>query len=223
MLLLIFLYPLRKRWKWLARKGKTKHWLDYHILMGLTAPAIVTFHAAFKFHGIAGLAWWSMIAVVVSGIVGRYFYGRIPRRLGEAEMSLGEAEKLRSALAEQVAGQNVLTRTELEPLLALPRDGRGAANAARKGAGGDDRSGRAQGLPDLAASAPRARARGQPRRVEPGAGGSSETGGPFQGRALSVESEALVSLWHVVHRPFSYSLAVLAILHIFVVTFLGFF
>jgi hypothetical protein len=30
-------------------------------------------------------------------------------------------------------------------------------------------------------------------------------------------------LWHVVHRPFSYSFAVLALLHIGVVTLLGFF
>jgi hypothetical protein len=29
-------------------------------------------------------------------------------------------------------------------------------------------------------------------------------------------------LWHIVHRPFSYALAILAVLHIFVVTFLGF-
>ena len=31
LLLLMYLYPLRKKWKWLSRKGKTKNWLDYHI------------------------------------------------------------------------------------------------------------------------------------------------------------------------------------------------
>ena len=120
MILAIFLYPIRKRWKWLSKKGKTKHWLDYHILMGLTAPVVITFHSAFKFRGVAGLAYWSMMAVMASGIVGRYFYGRIPRKLGEAEMSFDEAERLRAALAEQIAEQRVLPREELDSLLALP-------------------------------------------------------------------------------------------------------
>jgi len=31
----MYLYPLRKKWKWLSKKGKTKNWLDYHVLMGL--------------------------------------------------------------------------------------------------------------------------------------------------------------------------------------------
>ena len=66
LLLLVYLYPLRKHWTWLSRKGQTKHWLDYHILMGLTAPMLVTFHSAFKLRGIAGVAYWSMIAVVLS-------------------------------------------------------------------------------------------------------------------------------------------------------------
>ena len=69
---LVYLYPLRKRWKWLSKKGKTKNWLDYHILMGLVGPVLITFHSSFKLQGVAGLAWWSMIAVVASGIVGRY-------------------------------------------------------------------------------------------------------------------------------------------------------
>jgi hypothetical protein len=32
----------------------------------------------------------------------------------------------------------------------------------------------------------------------------------------------LFRLWHIIHRPFSYALAILAVLHIVVVTFLGF-
>src|SRR3979411_2119739 len=44
----IFLYPLRKHWQWLAPRGHTRHWLDIHILMGLTAPTIVAFHSTLK-------------------------------------------------------------------------------------------------------------------------------------------------------------------------------
>ena len=109
MLLLMYLYPLRKRWKWLAKKGKTKHWLDYHILMGLVGPVLITFHSSFKLSGVAGFAYWSMIAVVASGIVGRYLYGRIPRKLGAVEMSVDEAGQLCADLALQIRAQNVLT------------------------------------------------------------------------------------------------------------------
>ena len=33
----IYLYALRKQVKWLARIGKTKHWLDVHVVMGAGA------------------------------------------------------------------------------------------------------------------------------------------------------------------------------------------
>jgi hypothetical protein len=33
----------------------------------------------------------------------------------------------------------------------------------------------------------------------------------------------MFQLWHVIHRPFSYSLAIMATLHILVVVFLGYF
>src|ERR1035437_5884116 len=81
----MYLYPLRKKWKWLSKKGKTKNWLDYHILMGLVGPVLITFHSSFKLRGVAGFAYWSMIAVVASGIVGRYLYNRIPRKLDAVE------------------------------------------------------------------------------------------------------------------------------------------
>jgi hypothetical protein len=34
----LYAYPVRKRWKWLQRFGKTKHWLDFHILLGISVP-----------------------------------------------------------------------------------------------------------------------------------------------------------------------------------------
>src|ERR1019366_6159983 len=107
--LLMYLYPLRKRWRWLSMKGKTKNWLDYHILMGLVGPVLITFHSSFKLSGVAGCAYWCMIAVVLSGIVGRYLYGRIPRKLGAVEMSVDEAERLCADLKQQIRAQSVLT------------------------------------------------------------------------------------------------------------------
>src|SRR5664280_926503 len=47
--MMIFLYPLRKRIKWLGRIGSARHWLDFHVIAGLTAPVLIAFHASFKF------------------------------------------------------------------------------------------------------------------------------------------------------------------------------
>ena len=75
----IYLYPLRKKWPWLRSIGNTRHWLDFHIVMGLAAPLFVALHGTFKFGGLAGMAYWIMLSVVASGIVGRYLYAKIPR------------------------------------------------------------------------------------------------------------------------------------------------
>jgi hypothetical protein len=61
----IYLYPLPKRWAWLGKIGTTRHWLDFHIVMGLVA-----LRSAFRFGGRAGMAYWIMLAVVASGLMG---------------------------------------------------------------------------------------------------------------------------------------------------------
>ena len=88
----IFLYPIRKHWAWLGQIGKTRHWLDIHVLMGLTAPFIIAFHSTLKFRGIAGMAFWIMFAVSASGVVGRYLYAQIPRKVTTAELSMKELQ-----------------------------------------------------------------------------------------------------------------------------------
>jgi hypothetical protein len=222
MLLLVYLYPLRKKWKWLAKKGKTKNWLDYHILMGLAAPMLVTFHSAFKLSGVAGLAYWSMIAVVLSGIVGRYFYSRIPRKLGEVEMSLDEMEKLRTELTSQLEAQQVLTQDELHRLLVLPT------------------SDEVQQLPLLKALwlviVLDVRRWIALARLRLSASAHVKDHRDLRAILYVVRRQAALSkdalflskirelfrLWHIIHRPFSYALAILGVLHVFVVTFLGF-
>jgi len=130
--LLVLLYPLRQRWPWLARQVNPRHWLDLHILFGLTAVAAITFHSSFKLRGIVGVAYWIMLAVVFSGIVGRYLYNQIPRRLDAAEMSLREIEEasarqrvdleeLAGAWGGGLAARLRLPRTEEVREMSLPR------------------------------------------------------------------------------------------------------
>src|SRR5579864_7602903 len=116
----IFLYPIRKHWPWLGTIGNTRHWLDIHVLMGLTAPFIIAFHSTLKFKGIAGMAFWIMFAVSASGVVGRYLYGQIPRKMTTAELSMRELQDLQAELAQELAAQNLLPEADLRALLRLP-------------------------------------------------------------------------------------------------------
>jgi hypothetical protein len=105
MFLLIFLYPLRKRWAWQGRQGSSRHWMDNHVLLGLAVPFVIALHAAFKFRGFAGIAFWIMLAVSLSGVIGRYLYAQIPRSLNAAELSLKEVQDIQAKLGGQLAEQ----------------------------------------------------------------------------------------------------------------------
>jgi hypothetical protein len=117
---LVYLYPLRKYWPAFGRIGKTRNWFDYHIFLGIMTPTVVTFHSAFKHDGFAGMAYWTMIALVGSGIIGRYFYAQIPRNISAAEMSLQEMQDLKTSLLEELKLQKTIQLSEIEALFRLP-------------------------------------------------------------------------------------------------------
>ena len=230
----IFLYPIRKHWPWLATIGSTRHWLDIHVLMGLTAPFIVAFHSSLKFKGIAGMAFWIMFAVSASGVVGRYLYAQIPRKVSTAELSMKELQELQDRLSQQLAAQNILPAADLRALLHLPD-----ANFVGK-------------LPTIVAlpymmvlDVIRIFRVARLRRHALRFGGIIQTlGGFFPTRNHELEqaihaaaeeaalskrvlflsrSQKVFHLWHVVHKPFSYAFAVLALLHICLQFVLGYF
>jgi hypothetical protein len=68
-------------------------------------PILVLFHTAFKFNGLVSISFWSMVAVVASGVAGRFIYLRIPRTLEGRELSLNELhsmkENMRQTLEEK--------------------------------------------------------------------------------------------------------------------------
>lgn len=92
----VFSYIARKRYKFLARMGRLKYWLEFHIFLCSVGPVLVLFHTAFKFGGIVSIAFWSMVAVVASGVIGRFIYIQIPRTIEGRELSLNEVQALKS-------------------------------------------------------------------------------------------------------------------------------
>ena len=83
-------YMIRKRWRKISKLGHLKHWLEFHIFLCTLGPILVLFHTAFKFGGLVSISFWSMVAVFLSGIIGRFIYIQIPRTIEGRELSLNE-------------------------------------------------------------------------------------------------------------------------------------
>jgi len=233
MFLVIFLYPLRKAWPWLMKKGNSRHWLDYHVILGISAPFVLAFHASFKFRGFAGMAFWIMFAVSVSGIIGRYLYGQIPRNLKAAEITQQELQELHQRFAGSLKEQRLISEADLRALLTMPS-------------------------PELVESLSMFTALAymfaldiarvfrvaRLRRYPLGFGEKIRTLGGFLSTSHRDLEKAIVAaredaaltkrilflkraeqvfhLWHVVHKPFSYTFALLAMIHIGVVFWMGY-
>jgi hypothetical protein len=121
----LYLYPLRKRFRALSFLGPLNRWLDVHIVAGLAVPLLGAVHAAWRFHGLIGLGYLSMVMVAVSGIVGKYLYVHIPRGRSGLELTLDEIEARCGELLERIAGATGLGLDDVEAVLA----GRKAAAA----------------------------------------------------------------------------------------------
>lgn len=86
----VFGYMARKRFRRLSRVGVLKYWLEFHIFLCTLGPILVLFHTSFKFGGIVAVSFWSMVAVVLSGVIGRFIYLQIPRTIQGRELSLND-------------------------------------------------------------------------------------------------------------------------------------
>jgi hypothetical protein len=95
-------YMARKRYRLFSRLGLLKHWLEFHIFLCTLGPILVLFHTSYKFGGLVAISFWSMVAVFLSGIIGRFIYIQIPRTIDGREMSLNEVKGLKSDVAEIV-------------------------------------------------------------------------------------------------------------------------
>jgi hypothetical protein len=108
MVLLLLLYSVRKRARLLQRWGALGVWLRYHIFLGVAGPVLITLHTSFRVGGLVAVSYWSMAAVALSGVVGRYLYQQIPRNvLGEALTSDEAAATGEAILVELAADHGV--------------------------------------------------------------------------------------------------------------------
>lgn len=108
LMLLLLLYPLRKRIRLLHGLGATKHWFRMHMVFGLLGPLLILYHSNFQLGSFnSQVAFYSMLLVAGSGIIGRHFYAGIHRGLYGRKTTLKE---LQSDLADSIANSHGLAK-----------------------------------------------------------------------------------------------------------------
>lgn len=222
--LFLWLYPLRKKFRWLAFTGAMSRWMNAHVLAAFALPLLVAVHAAWRFRGVIGLGFWSMMVVWLSGIVGRYLYARIPRGRAGVELTREEIARRRASLLDQIAQQSGIARTALEEILAP------AAPTGRLGIWGTFRRMIAD---DFARRATERRLRrvweatGPRRRAADRAVIRSVLRLARQEVALGQQlrmldaTQAVFRYWHLFHRPVAIAALFAVLVHVAVVVGLG--
>lgn len=95
MMLLAYIYSMRKHMKWLRFSGILSHWLRIHIWLGIVGPYLIIIHTGFQLESQnAKYAFYSMVAVFLSGVVGRYLYSRVHFGLDGKRAQLGELQRM---------------------------------------------------------------------------------------------------------------------------------
>lgn len=116
LMLLLLLYPLRKRVKFSRLLGSVAFWFRVHMILGVVGPVLILLHANFRLGSInSNMALAAMLVVAVSGIVGRYLYGKIHLglygRKAEVQEILADADKLKAIVGADLAvTDRVVTR-----------------------------------------------------------------------------------------------------------------
>lgn len=117
MMLLLLSYPLRKYVRALHRLGKVKWWFLAHMLLGVGGPTLILLHSTYRIGSLnAAVAMYSMLVVAGSGVIGRFIYLRVHRSLSGQKASL-EQLRARAGLDESETRSRLHFAPEVEARL----------------------------------------------------------------------------------------------------------
>lgn len=212
LMLMLLIYPLRKRkpqWRYL---GSVSFWFRFHMVMGIGAPALVIFHSGYRLGSLNGrVAFFSMVIVALSGLVGRYFYRRIHHGLYGEKIRFEELHKADGDWLEKLPDSDTSTTTlaaelnAIETKITNPHTGVNRSYWYYRSMRGQLK--RLQKKLDKQISAPVIR------RL-------------LSARIMGLRSicrfgihEVLFSYWHILHFPLFIMLIISALIHVVVVHF----
>ncbi len=213
-------YSLRKRLTIMRNMGSMTTWLEFHIFCGFFGPVLITLHTSFKFNGLISVAYWSMLVVVASGFVGRYLYVMIPRSIRGQELSDGELAERAAAYKAQVveAGldDDVIGRLHAFETAVIPRN---EADATWTGLLFGELGAKMR----LIKLRRYARHHGRDRRlVDEALATIAERAQLLRRIAYLKKTKTLFDLWRVYHKPLAIVMAVIVVLHVAIVAYLGY-
>ena len=152
LMLLMLVYPVRKRMPSLAVLGTVPFWFRLHMVLGVVGPLAILYHSNFSLGATnSNVALACMLIVASSGLVGRYLYARIHHGLYGRRATLrelaGDAENLRQhsgvlrvlpgLVAEIERAEGRIAAAGVAPGAAIHR--RPCASAGSRGASGASR------------------------------------------------------------------------------------
>jgi len=113
----VTIYMVRKRARMFFNWGYLKHWLEFHIFLCTVGPLLVLYHTSFKFGGIVAVSFWSMAAVVFSGVIGRFIYVQIPRTIQGKELDIKQLNEMSSDISNRISreisvGEKITTKID---------------------------------------------------------------------------------------------------------------
>jgi hypothetical protein len=227
-MLLLLVYPLRKRLPALKFVGTTKRWFQAHMALGVIGPVLVLFHSNFSLGAMnSNVALFSMLIVSGSGLFGRYFYTHIHYGLHGRKANLAElkgyADRLRwvtssvEFLPDLVARldeeeRKILARSERTVLLARPIAGAFGVLIARR------RLRRYVARALAVRAGIQAGSPGQAGKLRDAAGAYIDNRLNATRRVVEFGAfEKLFSLWHALHMPLFLMLLIAGIVHVLAV------
>jgi hypothetical protein len=223
MMLVLLLYPLRKRLRFMHSWGPLKYWFKFHMLAGVLGPLLVLFHSTFRVGSLnAGVALSSMFLVVASGLVGRFFYRKIHHGLYGSQATLKELQQM---LQQQV--------DSLEPMLSYLPAVKQEVDTFIALASFEPEAWYLRGAHFMTAGWKRIQAQQRVRDaisayINDDSGHSIASQTNLAGLLSTIDTtfravqrniqfssyERLFSLWHVVHIPFLCMLVITAVVHV---------
>jgi hypothetical protein len=230
MMLLLLLYPLRKRIRLLHALGPTKHWFRLHMIFGLLGPLAILYHCNFQLGSFnSKFALYCMLLVAGSGIIGRHFYARIHRGLYGRKTSLKELQTELAASVEKSHGLATLMPGLVAELDELATDLQGCQVTQSLGVGRSLRWTFTHTFMrlhllliarrELRAAAAKSEAIAKDyKRIRRSAGRYIRDFTNLTGRVAQFSFyERLFALWHILHLPIFFMMVLSALVHVLAV------
>jgi hypothetical protein len=122
LMLLLLVYPLRKRMRALRVIGSVPLWFRAHMVLGTFACVLIAWHANFHLGSInSNVALAAMLVVAGSGLIGRYLHGKIHHGLSGQKAAIKEIVGEAQALKETICARLPVADHALAQLSAFVR------------------------------------------------------------------------------------------------------